>query len=116
MSNCFSRSEKQMSILLTDVRKVKTVKLPSFPEAEIEMYVSMLFSQVAELDKCTTDHERGIEILRSLIKSWPFVDEEGKILEINKENLGKLPIEDVMTLINLATESFDFLGLQKRKS
>jgi len=105
-----------MSIILTDPRKIKKVKLPSFPEAEIEMYDSMLYCQVAEIDKLTSDYDRGVEILRLLIKSWPFVDEKGKILEVNKENLGKLPISDVMLLMDSITESFDFLDLQKKKN
>jgi len=105
-----------MSIILTDPRKIKKVKLPSFPEAEIEMYDSMLYCQVAEIDKLTSDYDRGVEILRLLIKSWPFVDEKEKALEVNKENLGKLPIPDVILLMDTITESFDFLGLQKKKS
>jgi len=117
MSNRFTRSEQhKMSIILTDPRKIKKVKLPSFPEAEIEMYDSMLYYQVAEIDKTASDYERGVEILRFLIKSWPFVDEKGNVLEVNKENLGKLPIPDVMVLMDVITKSFDFLDLQKKKS
>lgn len=105
-----------MSVLLDDRRKIKKVVLPSYPEVEVEMYDKLLYFQVAELDKCTTDSERGIEILRNLIKSWPFVDKEGKVLEVNKENLGKLPVSDIMALLNVATDSIRFLETEKMKN
>lgn len=105
-----------MTVLLNDRREIKKLTLPSYPDAEIEMYDRLLFSQVGELDKCTTDADRGIEILRFLIKTWSFVDKDGKVLEVNKENLGKLPVSDVMTLLDVAGESFRFLETQKRKN
>jgi hypothetical protein len=101
---------------LFDVRKVKKVNLPSFPEVEVEMFDGLLTEQIGLLSKSDSDYDRGIEVLRYLIKSWSFVDDNEKPLEVNKESLGKLPTKDFMFLMNSATESLDFLEGAKRKS
>ncbi len=101
---------------LSDVRKVNKINLPSYPDVEVELYDGLLTGQVSSLNKFETDYDRGIEVLRFLIKSWSFVDEEGKSLIVTKEELGKLPIKDFTTLMNAATESLDFLALKKEKN
>lgn len=105
-----------MSILLTDPRTIKKIKLPSFSDAEVEMYDGLLFDQTLEIEKCTSDHERGVQMLRLLIKSWPFVNDKQELLEVTSENLGKLPLADVLVLMNCATEALSFLEQPKRKS
>jgi hypothetical protein len=101
---------------LFDPREIKKAKLPSFPDVEVEIYDGLLTSQIGELDKSTSDYDRGIEVLRFLIKSWSFVDEKGEILRITKENLGKLPARDFTVLMDVAAESLNFLGEEKRKN
>jgi hypothetical protein len=107
-----------MSILLSDRRQIKRVNLPSYPEDEaaIEMYDRMLYSEAMKVNEAKTDFERGVETLRFLIKSWPFVDTEGKTLEVNSESLGKLSVPDVFFLLDTANQSFDFLDKEKSKS
>ncbi len=101
---------------LSDIRKVNKINLPSYPDVEVELYDGLLTGQVSSLNKFETDYDRGIEVLRFLIKSWSFVDEEGKTLIVTKEELGKLPIRDFTTLMNAATESLDFLAPKKEKN
>ena len=58
--------------ILSDVRKVSKIKLPSYPDVEVELYDGLLTGQVSSLNKFETDYDRGIEVLRFLIKSWSF--------------------------------------------
>lgn len=101
---------------LFDARKVKKLVLPSYPDVEIEMFDGLLTEQIGALSKFDNDYDRGIEVLRFLLKSWSFVDEKGEFLAIKKETLGKLPAIDFTFLMDEATKSLDFLGEQKRKS
>ena len=101
---------------LFDARKVKKVNLPSYPEVEVEMFDGLLTEQIGMLNKSDGDYDRGIEVLRFLIKSWSFVNEKEEALEVSKESLGKLPAKDFMFLMESATKSLDFLGQPKRKS
>jgi len=101
---------------LFDVRKVKTLNLPSYPDVVIEMYDGLLTDQIGVLNKVDNDYDRGIEVLRFLIKSWSFVDEEDKPVLIKKETLGKLPVRDFTVLMNTATESLSFLEEKKLKN
>jgi len=101
---------------LFDARKIKKVNLPSYPDVEVEMHDGLLTEQIGAIGKFDNDYDRGIEVLRFLIKSWSFVDEAEKSLEVNKANLGKLPVKDFTFLMDVATESLDFLEEQKRKS
>lgn len=101
---------------LFDVRKVNKVMLPSYPDVEVELYDGLLTEQIGILNKSDSDYDRGIETLRYLIKSWSFVNEKDEPLEINKENLGRLPAKDFMFLMDSATKTLDFLGQTKRKS
>lgn len=104
-----------MSTLLIDPRKISKVKLPSFPEVEVELYSELLTGQIGELNKIKNDYDRGIETLRFLIKTWSFVDKEDKILEISKETLSKLPAGDFTVLMNTAVNSLDKLNEKKKK-
>ena len=85
---------------LTDVRKIKKIALPSYPDVTIEVYDGLLTYQVSELQKYDTDIDRGIATLKLLIKSWSFTDAEGKPLEISIDNLKQLPTRDFSAIMN----------------
>lgn len=101
---------------LFDPRKTKKVKLPSFPDVEVEIYDSLLTDQIGKINKLDNDFDRGMETLRFLIKSWSFVDGKDEPLEVKKETLGKLPTKDFTVLMNVAGESLGFLDEEKTKS
>ena len=101
---------------LLDPRKTKKIELPSFPDSEVELYDGLLTDQIGTLTKNDNDYDRGIEVLKALIKSWSFVDENEKSLAVSKETLGKLPAKDFMFLMDAAMGSLDFLDNKKRKS
>ncbi|MFA5174716.1 MAG: hypothetical protein WC438_06040 [Candidatus Pacearchaeota archaeon] len=105
-----------MSSHLFDVRKTKKINLPSYPDVEIELYDQLLTSDVGKLSNNTTDYDRGIEVLRCLIKSWSFVNEKEEPLTISKENLEKLPTKDFTFLMKEAAEALSFLEIKQKKS
>ena len=101
---------------LFDVRKVKKINLPSYPDVEIELYDQLLTSDVGRLTNISSDYEKGIEVLRCLIKSWSFVDEKDKPCEITKENLEKLTAKDFTFLMNATSDTLSFLDKEQKKS
>jgi hypothetical protein len=105
-----------MQIKLFDPRKIKKVILPSFLESVVEMYDSLLTGELEVVSKIEGDYDKGIQILCFLIKSWEFVDEQGVVLPVSKENLNKLPAPDYMVLMDEATNSLSFLEKTKRKN
>lgn len=84
--------------ILKDFRESKVISLPSFPDSKVEIYDSLLIGQASAIDFSSSDLEQIIQSLPLMIKSWNFTDEKGKDLEINRENLGFLKIEDVKFL------------------
>ena len=101
---------------LFDVRKVKKISLPSYPDVEIELYDQLLTSDVGKLTKVESDYDKGIEVLRCIIKSWSFVDEKDKPCEISKENLEQLTTKDFTFLMNTISDSLSFLDKEQKKS
>lgn len=101
---------------LTDIRKLKKINLPSYPDVEVEMYTSLLTYQVAELQKYDTDLERGIATLQLLIKTWSFVNAEEKPLEITIDNLKLLPTTDFSALMNAVGDAMNEEEGKKKKN
>lgn len=84
--------------ILKDFRQTKEISLPSFPDSKVLIYDSVLIGDASVIDFNSNELEQIIQSLPLLIKSWNFTDEEGKDLEINRENLGFLKVEDVKYL------------------
>lgn len=85
--------------VLKDFRATKEISLPSFPDSKVVIYDSMLVGEMTAIDfKSENEFEQIIQSLPLFIKSWNFTDEAGVTMEINKENLGFLKIEDVQFL------------------
>jgi len=103
------------NVELKDPRKVTTVSLPSFPESKVELYESVLFSEMRQLEKVQNDSERGLLTLKFMIKDWNFTDEKGEKIEVNEENLGKLPIQDLTMLLEKVGEFFEKITKKKEK-
>jgi len=102
--------------LLTDVRKVQKLSLPSYPDSEVEYYDGLLTGQLTEINKCETDEEKGIKTLEFLIKSWSFVDETNNPLPVNIDNLKKLPLTDFMFLMDNINNIMKVEDVKKKKN
>jgi len=104
-------TEKQ-NIVLTDVRKTHTVELPSFKGSSIELHDGILFGDAQRIEKIENDFEKGIQSLLCMMKTWNFADEKDNILEINEENLNRLPAVDLTFLMEKIS---DFLTEEEKR-
>lgn len=101
---------------LLDARKTIKVILPSYPDVTVELYDGLLTGEIGELNKVTTDYERGLETLRLLIKSWSFVDAKEKILPVTIDNLKLLPAKDFTALMNAIEKTMKVEEEKKMKN
>jgi hypothetical protein len=89
---------------LLDIRSTKKITLPSFDGSKVEIYDSLLVGDMVDIDyKEDNKIKLTLDILPKFIKSWNFTDEEGKELEITKENLGFLKEDDVKFIVDEIT-------------
>jgi len=101
---------------LTDARKTINVKLPSYPDVEVVLYDGFLAGAADELNQSIDNHDRGIKIMRLLMKTWSFVDAEEKTLPITLENLKLLPMKDFTTLMQAVEDVMKVEEGKKKKS
>lgn len=101
---------------LTDPRKLITIKLPSFPEDEVILYKGLLTYQVNNIVNIKSDYGKGIEILKTMIKSWSFVDANDKELEVSDKTIGLLPAKDFAVLMDHVNAEFDDVDVKKKKN
>lgn len=95
--------------ILTDVRKVKKVKLPK-TGATLELYDDVLFADVQKVSQIENEAEKNIAVALMYIKSWDFTTEDGTTVPINKENFERMPATDVIFL----TEFIGNLNVEKK--
>ena len=101
---------------LTDPRELITIKLPSFPEDEVILYKGLLTYQVNNIINIKSDYGKGIEILKTMIKSWTFVDADDKELAVSDKTIGLLPTKDFAVLMDHVNAEFDNVDVKKKKS
>ena len=95
------------NVVFKDIRKTVKVTLPSYPNSEVELYSSLLFGQVNELNKKEmNDIDRGVLSLQYLIKDWNFTDEDGKKLPITMAVLNQFPLDDLTLLLEKVSDFF----------
>lgn len=90
-----------------DIRQTKEIKLPSYSDSKVILYDRILVGDLVKVQDIENDTERGIAILVFLIKEWNFTDKSDKLLPINKENIGLLPVEDMTVLMEIVGEVFN---------
>lgn len=83
--------------ILSDVRKTKTITLPSFEGSEVVIYSTVLAGDLDGMDIQSPDM-LGINALPKLIKSWNFTDENNQPLPITLENIKKFPATDITVI------------------
>ena len=103
-------------VVLRDIRKTVDIALPSFPESKVTLYQGLLFGQMKELEVAKTDLERGMLILRLMIKDWNFTDEAGEKLAVSEKNLNVFPMEDLTLLLEKTAEYFSETVKKNRKN
>jgi len=101
---------------LKDIREIIKVKLPSFPEDEVVLYKGLLVHQIQNLVKLEGDYNKGIEILKTMIKSWTFVDENDKELEVSTKTIGLFPMKDFTVLMDKVNKEFESISVKKKKN
>ena len=101
---------------LIDPRELITIKLPSFPKDEVILYKGLLTYQVNNIVNIKSDYGKGIEILKTMIKSWTFVDAENKELVVSDKTIGLLPAKDFAVLMDHVNAEFDTVDVKKKKS
>lgn len=98
---------------LKDFRKTKVISLPSFPDAKIEIYDSLLVGQMVGIDYSSKNViEQIANALPAFIKSWNFTDEKEQPMEINRDNLNFLQLDDLQAL---SKEIMEFNAETKKK-
>jgi len=91
-------------VIYKDPRTTKKVNIPSIPDSEIEMYNTLLWKDIEEVNSLEgSDMMKGKEVLRRLIKDWNLTDEEGTKLPIINETFDKFTPE-VMNFLLSQTE------------
>ena len=99
-----------------DIRKTIELTLPSYEGSKVVIYDKVLAGTMEKMMDCKNDFERGLVALQDLIKEWNFVDDEGNKLEINLENLRKLPMKDLTFLIEKVGDFFIQAEKEGKKS
>lgn len=92
--------------VLKDMRLLRTIELPGYPESKVTIYDSLLVSQFSELTG-GSDAKSFLNTLALLIKEWNFTDEAGKDLAINADNVGLLTGPALTALGDAITELRD---------
>lgn len=90
---------------LVESRKTVKVKLPTYPDAEVEMFTTLLTGDAEQLKKIDDDFMVGLETIRLLMKKWSFTDEEGTDLPITLDNIRKLPTDDFLAMMTVINEN-----------
>ena len=98
--------------VLKDVRKTIKIDLPSFEDGWVELYEGLLYGDLKELEKETSEFKRGVKALELMIKDWNLTDEKGEKLPITEENLNLIPTKDLLVLLGKVAE---FMGESEKK-
>ena len=96
-----------------ELKSINRTKVYSFEGYEVEMLLDMSMS-VYDLIKDVSNKElnndetlkKFYSILPNMIIDWNFADKDNKKLEINKDNLGKLPLSLFNWLVGCFNEVF----------
>ncbi len=91
-----------VNVFAADIRNKVRREVDFLPGAWVEFYDDVTIDQLqkAQEVKKNANLLDGIDLVLSQIASWNFADETGKILEINKVNLGRLGSKLLRWLIN----------------
>lgn len=84
-----------------DPRTTKKVSIPSIPGSEVEIYNTLLWGDLEEINNIKgSDVERGREILVKLIKDWNLTDENSKKLPITSNTFKTFTVDIMNQLLS----------------
>src|SRR6056297_2508427 len=85
---------------LSESTKTKTIELPSIKGSKIEIREDIPIGEIEEVyNSDENEMAMSLKILVKVIESWNLENEEGKIAEINLENVKKLGQKDVLAIL-----------------
>lgn len=94
-----------MDKIVLGERPIKEIVLPK-SKVKVKIFASLLISDLGGVDLKTVNNAGiSLVVLAKLIKEWNLYgsDKDEKPLEINKENIGRLPLDDIVFLVNELT-------------
>lgn len=89
------------------ITETKELTLPSYPDSKVTVVSKPTWGSVSEIKPGDDPAKIAKEILPKLILDWNFTDASDNKLEVNMENIGKLPAEDVGYLMQEVTKTLD---------
>lgn len=84
---------------LSSAFSVRHLSLPSFSDADLTVVDRVSVKDVSDSELQGNNMLKSLYLASRMIRSWNFVDAEGKPLEISVETLSAFPVEDVNFLI-----------------
>lgn len=104
---------------LEDTRETITTSIPSIEESEVTLKKGLKAGSFEKIYK-KEDRPRltcSFMSLVEMIEDWNLEDDKGKKLEINLENVRKLKLDDVMSLLSEADffKGRDFLKPEEQE-
>ncbi len=87
-------------VIYKDPRTTKKVSIPSTPDSEVEIYNTLLWKDVEEINLSDNPLLSGQKVLVKLIKDWNLTNENGEKLPITMETLSSFTMDDVNFLLS----------------
>ena len=85
-------------VIFWDVRKTKTIELPSFPGSEVVVFTELNIGQQRFISNAGNDFERGMLAAQTAIKSWNLFQDENTPLEISQETFKQFSDRDMIMI------------------
>lgn len=82
----------------TNKQNTVTVELPSYEGSKVTLKSSLSVGNIKTIYKEKDEFEQSICLLLAYIKDWNFVDEDDNPVEVTRENIEELPLEDFQFL------------------
>lgn len=93
---------------LQDIRKIHEIKLTTIEGGLIQVFDSLLASDIEVFNEIS-GKPRLLLMLSKLIKEWNLEGENGEVLPITQENIGKLDIKEINSIFSQINLTKDFL-------
>ena len=87
---------------LQDTRKILKLPIKSIGGSEITIRDGLLAGDLSFVygSGATNEIERALRALSKMVVDWNLTDEEGKKLPVTIENINKLDVNDIESLLN----------------
>src|SRR3990167_7303462 len=87
--------------ILKTARETKEAVITSIPESCLKIYKSVLVSDTEIVESIKGGNfQKGLNLLCLMIKEWNLTDEAGVLLPVTIDNLTKIELNDLNSLIS----------------